>query len=382
MYKSLINKIHYKLFGYVVLRPKSKSRGYALLSYISSPFTTLPWQKHTDPHSNYWEATKIADILLEKNFTVHVIDWNNTKFLPCKPYQICIDINKNLKRLSEQLPKNCKKIMHIVSASPTFQNQQEKDRLNFLQKRTGLILEQKRLESDTQNAKYADYIEGFGNSTIRASYDYAHKPIFDIPISVTKRYDFLKRDQNLSKNKFVWFGGGGAILKGLDLVLESFAQTQELELAVIGPIKAESEFYNQFKKYFDLPNIKLYDRPKIIGDEIILNNQPLNKFFENYSFIIYPSASEGTSGSVVQAMHTGLIPIVTKETGLKEDCPAIIIDNIDPNKIIEIIKIQSNRDSQDLERLSRQVWEYANKRHTRQSFEQAYRAFIDKIIYE
>ncbi len=272
--------------------------------------------------------------------------------------------------------------MHIVSSSPSFQNQAEKIRLDLLQKRTGITLKQNRIETDIQNAKYADFLEGFGNMTNRKSYDYANKAIFDIPISVTKTYQFVNRNQEITKNKFVWFGGGGAILKGLDLVLEVFANLPDHQLAVIGPIKAEKEFYNNFKKYFDLPNIKLYDRPKLINNKIILNNLSLEEFFKNYSFIIYPSASEGTSGSVVQAMHTGLIPIVTNETGLKEDCPAIIIDKIDPNRLKEIVMEQSKRESTELDKLSRQVWEYVNARHTKQSFELAYNNFIDKILHE
>lgn len=48
MIDNLVNKIKYKLFGYVTERSSGPKIGNALLSYITSPFTRLPWQKHTD----------------------------------------------------------------------------------------------------------------------------------------------------------------------------------------------------------------------------------------------------------------------------------------------------------------------------------------------
>ncbi len=382
MIDNFVNKIKYKLFGYVTKRSSGPKIGKALLSYITSPFTRLPWQKHTDPHSSYWEAQEIARILSKKGYSVDIIDWTNDKFIPKKSYKIFIDINKNLERLSSRLNQDCKKVMHIVSATPQFQNQREQQRLDYLKERSGITLKASRLEENNKNALYADYLEGFGNSTNNASYAYAKKDIFPIPISVSKQFKYINRNYNTSGNKFIWFGGGGAILKGLDIVLEVFSKLPDLELSVIGPIKAEKEFYNKFKHYFECKNIKLFDRPKLIGDNIYVGNIRIEDFVKEYLFMIYPSASEGTSGSVVQSMHLGLIPLITKETGLKEDCPAIILESVKIEDVSKKVTEISRENPERLEEMSKQIWNYANNRHIREKFTEMYSKFLDKILNE
>lgn len=381
--RSLINKIQLKLLGYVSIPATRNTRGTALLSYITTPFTLLPNQFMTDPHSSYWEAKEIVNLLNKYGFDVDVINWNNDRFIPKKDYSLIIDINHNLERLNELLPKKCIKVMHIVSASPQFQNQAEIDRLQYLKERTGNTVNLKRKENNSDNAQYADYLEGFGNKTTLKSYDYAKKKIFSIPISVTKQFQFINRDHQKTKKNFLWFGGGGSILKGLDLVLEVFSKNKNLNLSVVGPIKADKDFYNIYNKYFELPNIKLFDRPKLAKDgKMLINNVEAEKFFSDFSSIIYPSASEGTSGAVVQAMHAGLIPIVTKETGLKEDCPSIIIEKDDLKTIEDKILYIANCSNDVLGKLSRDVWQYANNNYTKETFSRAYDNFLNKILNE
>lgn len=381
--KNLLNKIKFKLFGYVSVRANKKTRGTALLSYITTPFKLLPHQHMTDPHSSYWEAKEIVRLLNTHGFDVDIFDWNNDHYIPKKQFSLVIDINHNLERLKDVLPKKCIKVMHIVSASPQFQNQAEMKRLQYLKERTGNIIDLKRKENNSNNALYADYLEGFGNDTTLQSYDYAKKEIFKIPISVTKQFPFIDRDQQKSKRNFLWFGGGGSILKGLDLVLEVFSKNNDLNLSIVGPIKADKGFYNLYKKYFELPNIKLYDRPKLTRDgNILIDKTEAEKFFSNFSSIIYPSASEGTSGAVVQAMHAGLIPIVTRETGLNEDCPSVILENCEIKTIEDKIKYIANRPNEDLGIFSRKVWQYVNENYTKETFSRAYDNFLNKILNE
>lgn len=381
--KNLINKIRFKLFGYVSVPTQKNTRGYALLSYITTPFKLLPYQFMTDPHSSYWETKEIARLLNTYGFDVDIIDWNDDLFIPKKEYSLVIDINHNLERLRDYFPKKCIKIMHIVSASPYFQNQEELKRLQYFKERTGKYMNLKRKENNSNNALYADYLEGFGNKTTLKSYDYAKKEVFNIPISVTKQFKFKKKDHQKTKRNFLWFGGGGSILKGLDLVLEIFSKNKMYNLSVVGPIKADKEFYNNYNKYFELSNIKLYERPKLTKDgKMLIDNIEAENFFSDFSSIIYPSASEGTSGAVVQAMHAGLIPIITKETGLNEDCPSIILENYRLETIEEKIKYIANCQDEYLNNLSKEVWEYANKHYTKTTFSETYNKFLNKILNE
>ena len=65
------------------------------------------------------------------------------------------------------------------------------------------------------------------------------------PLSCTNCWvDNFPKNKNFesSRKHFLWFGGGGAILKGLDLVVETFASLPHLQLSIIGPSAYEKEF--------------------------------------------------------------------------------------------------------------------------------------------
>ena len=64
-----------------------------------------------------------------------------------------------------------------------------------------------------------------------------------------EQYDFPKnKNFNEARKHFLWFGGGGAILKGLDLVVETFASLPHLQLSIIGPASYEKSLRKYMQK--------------------------------------------------------------------------------------------------------------------------------------
>jgi hypothetical protein len=208
------NKLTNKFCGVVHVPATGKKKGVVLISYITEPFTKTPWESLSNLHTNYWECHETARLFSVRGYAVDIINWDNHAFIPKKQYKVCIDIQNNLEHLSQFLSKDCKKVFHVVSASPDFQNTAEKNRLEELRKRKGVIIYPHRQAPSSKNLLYADLLEGFGNKTVRATYIAANKPIFPIPISVVRLFDFPKyKDFNTARKHFLWFGGGGAILK-------------------------------------------------------------------------------------------------------------------------------------------------------------------------
>lgn len=380
------NKISNRVFGVVTLPAKTRKRGVALLSYLTGPFTRLPWQHFTDPHTNYWECSEIARLLTMRGYEVHIIDASNTHFVPHRRYDIAVDVRQNLERLHTMLPASCKKVMHITSSDSIFQNTAEARRLADLKRRRGIDLPPKRLETGAENPAYADYLEGFGNQTVHATFTRFKKQIYRIPISVAQMFDFPEdaaKDFELARKHFLFFSGGGAVLKGLDLVVEAFAGTPDLHLHIIGPAAYEKEFRAVYASELALPNISCYPRPRIDKTgNMLVGNTTFQAITDKCATLIYPSASEGTSGAVIQAMHAGVFPIVTKQTGLSEDTPAIILE--DPS--VESIRMQAKKIAQTeptiLKQMSYQAWIYAREHHTKEHFSFAYGQFIDDILHK
>jgi glycosyltransferase involved in cell wall biosynthesis len=267
--------------------------------------------------------------------------------------------------------------MHIVTASPEFQNTAERNRLKELEKRRGATLITRRQIPVSKNLIYADFLEGFGNKTIRATYANAGKSIFPIPISAVKLFDFPEdKDFDTARTHFLWFGGGGAVLKGLDLVLEAFVKNPSLYLHICGPVAAEKDFVETYKKeLYETPNIHLYGR-------IDATTDLFKKIIDTCGALIYPAFSEGTSGAVVQTMHAGIVPIITPETGIDEETGGmIIIKNPTVDSVSEAINVFSTIQPKKIKDMAHEVWSYARAHYTRESFSTAYTHFINDILH-
>lgn len=381
--QSYKNKLTDKLWGIVHIRATGKKKGDILLSYITEPFTRAPREHFTDPHTNKWECAEIARLFTIRGYAVDVINFNNTKFIPRKKYTVCVDIMQSLERLTKYLPANCKKVMHITSAYGEFQNTAEKERLLELKRRKNISLKPRRTGIISNNPVYADFLEGLGNQTIHATYNQFKKHIYPIPISVAREFDFPEQKNfETARTHFLWFGGGGAILKGLDLVIEAFAALPQLTLHIVGPSVREEDFAEAYKQELALPNIKYYPRPRISpSGEMRSGDIPFLDIANRCSALIYPSASEGTSGAVVQAMHAGLIPIITRQTGISEDAPVIICDTPTVESIHNLAMQIAKTDPEILREKAHKAWSYARVHHTQKTFSETYSRFIDNVLH-
>jgi glycosyltransferase involved in cell wall biosynthesis len=350
-------------------------RGNVLLSYIVSPFQVKSVDNISNAHTNQWECFRIASIWREFGFAVDVINWNNNYFKPKKKYSILIDIHNNIERLAPRLDKNCLKILHITGSHWLFQNSAEYACLLALQKRRGVTLIPRRLASPSKGIELANCATIIGNEFTMSTFRYANKPLYRIPISTVKQFMWLK-DKNYDKCKkhFLWFGGSGLVLKGLDLVLEAFSNMPDLKLTICGPIHDEKDFESSFyKELYQTLNINTIGWVDIGSSEFL-------DIIKNNIAVIYPSSSEGQAGAVIQCLHAGLIPIVSLQSGLDiSDDFGITLKKCSIEEIIESTRSISALSSKELKMMSRKAWEFARANHTREKFSEEYSKFVRKI---
>lgn len=369
------NKITNKLWGTAYVPAKGKKRGSVLLSYITEPFTLAPWEKFSNFHTMYWECKEIALLFSERGYECDIINTKDGKFIPKKPYVVCIDAENDLERLTKYLPKDCKKVLHILIMHWDAYNKAEEKRINAIEKRRGVRLLPRRKIKSSRNAELADYLEGFGNKTIFKTFEQFKKPIFFIPISAVILFDFpKKKDWDKARKHFLWVGGGGAVLKGLDIALEAFATMPDLHLYVCGPVHAEKDFVEAYKKELEeTPNIHTYGRIDIEGKQF-------TDIIDKCSALVYPSGGEGSSGAVVQAMHAGLVPIITHETGIQEDSGYIVLENPTSVSIAKTVRDFSDTPIKKVREKAYLIWKYARDHYTRKTFSAAYARFIDEVL--
>jgi glycosyltransferase involved in cell wall biosynthesis len=377
--RSYKNKLIKKLTGVVHLRGTRPKKGDVLMSFLTVPFTFPPGKSWTDPHPHYFTCEVIAKLLLDRGYDIDVIDWNNDTFIPKKKYAACIDLQRNLERLAPYLNPDCKKVMHITASHARFQNEAEQRRIDNLGKRRGIRLPMARTERYSENARFADFLEGYGNATVRSTYGDLADKIIPIQVATSEFYDFPEdKDFAQARKHFLWFGGGGAILKGLDLVLEAFAKMPEYTITLVGPAPYEKEFEKAFAEELSLPNVKRYPRPKVTPGGNMTGGRKLEDIMKECAAIIFPSASEGAGASVVQAMQAGVIPIVTSNSGIAEEISHVIEPTVEA--IRAAAREIAQRDPEDLRAESRKVWEFARAHHSRETYIKNFAYFIDNIL--
>jgi len=355
---------------------QNRCKGNVLISYLIEPFTLPPWKPLSNKHTNYWECSEIAKIFSSRGYNIDIISYKNKKFIPKKDYSFVVDVESNLEYLSPLLDKNCKKIMHVTSAYWKFQNGVEQERLDALFERKGVRLEPRRLLSPSKNVELADYIEGLGGSFANETYSFAGKSIFSIPVSSVCTYDFPEnKNWNEIKNNYLWLGGGGAVLKGLDIILETFKQLPNYELYICGPVEAEKDFVDLYRQ-------ELYLTKNIhFKNKLDVTSKEFKSILDNVIGVIHISASEGAGAAAIQAMQAGLIPIVTKQSSVPTKNFGMTVKNISVESLTESIKELSDKEASELKELSLMTWKYAHENHTREAFSKSYSDFVDTILH-
>ncbi|MCC5614934.1 glycosyltransferase [Nostoc sp. CHAB 5836] len=369
-------RINYaKTLQVVSLKPKQPSRANVLLSYRIEPFLIKPGQPMPNDHTWYWEVWQIAQTFLNLGYNVDVIQFHNHKFVPQKDYAFFIDIRHRMEALAPKLNKDCIKIFHVDIANMVFRNAAECNRLLELQQRKGVTLKPQRFEVPNLGIEYADCAIVLGNDFTTDTFKYANKPMYRIPISSPVVYPYPdKKDFEAVRKRFMWFGGSALVLKGLDLVLDAFAQMPEYHLTVCGPVSNDKEFEQAFyKELYETPNIHTYGWIDVSSPDFI-------EVTNNCLGLLYPSVSEGQSGAVISCLQAGLIPILSYESGVDVHDFGVIFDNLSIEEIKAKVTSISNLPVEDLKLMSLKAWEYARANHTKEKFAQAYRNAVEQII--
>lgn len=368
-----LRKIENKLFGILTFSPEKPNGKLALVSYVKHPFLLQKSELDRVPHTNPFECLDSVIVLLEAGYKVDVIDWTDTKFIPKKKYDLCLDVHQNLERLKDILPKDCVKIFYITGANWRFQNSSENKRLDELEKRRGVRLAPRRNIAAADNIEHCDFALALGSEFAKSTYTYAGKDIERIPLPSVVFYDSPEnKNFDAIRKNFVWIGGGGAVHKGLDVVLECFKDLPDYKLTICGPVHAEKDFAEFYtKELFETPSIKTVGR-------IDIRSKAFKDIVENSIALIYPSCSEGQSGSVITALQAGLIPLISYESGVDVDGFGKILTDHSSEYLKKEIITLSNTNTKELKRMSLAAWNYARKNHTREVFRDALRNIFRK----
>jgi glycosyltransferase involved in cell wall biosynthesis len=361
---------------FISRKPKTRSIGNVLLCYNNHAFFAKTGDPSLAKHTNRWESFQIAKTFLDLGYRVDVINENNDRFVPTKNYSVFVGNRINFHRLTSLLNDDCIKILHLDTAHWLFNNMAEGRRLELLQRRRGFVLLPQRNISPNLAIEHAAYATILGNEFTIDTYKYAKKPLFRVPISTPVVYPWEdnKNFGRVRKN-FLWLGSEGFVHKGLDLVLEAFAQMPDYHLTVCGPIHTDKEFQNAYRD-------ELYNTSNIhtIG-WVDIGSRQFVDIATDCLGIVFPSCSEGGGGGVITCLHAGLIPIVSREASVDVDeSRGLVLKESSVEEIKQSVQRLSALTAQQLTAMSRRNWEFARENHTRETFAANFSRVISEIM--
>lgn len=361
---------------YTTLKPilnfyKTDYKKKILISYIVNPF-----KKEIAPtHSNKIEALEITKIFHDLSFQVDIYDFRHKLKVDFEQYDVIFGIGQLYERAVQNKLNNIVYISYATGAYFCWANYAEIDRLKKLYDRKGKMLKPRRFVSEPTYfaSQVSDGMIVIGNDWTVSTYINSKMPICKQPVSVyhIPWIDDIRRDIDKSKKNFLWIGSAGLIHKGLDVCLEVFKNTSDLNLYVCGP--KEEDFFELYKKELNLKNIHY-------KGFVNIQSQEFKGIVEKCSFVLYPSCSEGMSGALLTAMSTGLIPLATKQSGVDLDFGFEVTDSMDDikNKVLHV----STLDDEELNTLSQKNTKQVSEKHNIENFKTVFKENITKILKE
>jgi glycosyltransferase involved in cell wall biosynthesis len=287
----------------------------ALLAYLTQAFVLPEGSPDFLKHQNLRQCQQIASLLGEFGYIVDVVDIRDQAFKPDHNYDLVLRDRLRAERF-EPDRNDITRLFLATTMDHSVHNRNLRRRHQWLSERRGDVIPIKRLF--IENLPYAveaDAIIGFGNEYILKTWQHTSKArtySFNNYGFPGTRFIWESKKFAEARKKFLFFASGTQVQKGLDLLLEIFPRLPDLDLYVCSSFEQEkeAEFRACYRKeLFETPNI----HP--VG-WVTVNSSQFYELAERCAYVINPSCSEGQSGAVVQCMHAGLIPIVTRESGI------------------------------------------------------------------
>jgi Glycosyl transferases group 1 len=356
-----------RIYGYYQ-NGDAKPKGSALFSYLVSPLRWSPDDKRFWGHSNKWECAEIAKIFNTCGYSLDAIEFDDKTFTPRKKYDIVFDIHGNLQRYAEY---GTTKILYTTGSYPRYSNAALDRRLAYCEKRKGVRLLPRRaisLESVSafdESVSVADSIIMIGTERTKATMPLSSREKIHL-VPVTASYLPIVRSiaEFEPRKEFLWFGGAGAIHKGLDLVLEVFQKNRDLILHVIGPC----ELYKH--ELHECANIKAHGF-------VYPNSERFRTIVEHVIAFIYPSCSESISTAAVTCMQYGMIPIVSNDAGIElAQNEGIVLSECSVEHIERSVAAVASKKDSEIKEMSLQAQETAKNNYSRER----YSAIMERYI--
>lgn len=348
---------------------------WAYISYLPEPFYRKRDCAYLNTHQNKRESIILGEVLAELGYNFVVEQFNTTGGDCSRNYDLVFGHEPNFVKMAQKNPAAIK-IYYSTGANWKYQNDIIEKRTKEFSASHRIHVSLQRLVTPHDSYFIADYILQIGS-------DYT---LETFPEEIRKKVTLINQSSNLTGtfsletklklvqlNHYLWIGGGGSILKGLDLVVDYFVKHEDLTLHIVGTIDADvNDYYSDLLK--NSPNI-------IVHGFLDINSLEFTSIAYKAAFNIYPSGSEGgVPGSVIATMKFGVIPLTYRYASPSEiDMLGYQIKSLDAAGVEEAIFWSRRLSYPQFGILAEKNMEYSSAKWTIASFKSEFKNFVKNI---
>lgn len=345
-----------------------------LIVYLS-PLFRSPYESF---HANWSHFFQMIHYFVKGNWCIDICechDGENAELFVGNKYDVIIGFGEPYERIASQ-NKDAFKILFITENEPKTVKKKYEERLVYFKQRHPGI---KKIKDNSRIKYYDEEQVRLSDALImmNSPYNVNNLKEYGIPYAAivsnamsNNNFVFDSKPVNFQEriNKFVLFGCNGMIHKGLDILCDVFRQRPEYELDVFGLNKNDKRLFERL-------------RPKNCHDRGSVNIQKddfISKVINEHTFVVLPSCSEGMNTGVTTCMLHGLIPIVTRETGLFTE-GVFEFDGYKEENIISKLDEVTQMSCEELLAKRNIAYQFARNNYTLDSFNRTFTEAMEKL---
>jgi glycosyltransferase involved in cell wall biosynthesis len=364
----------YKKYLYKSNRKPKK----ALVSYLVNPVIDELSGIQTSLFSNNGAGRTIPKVLNELGYTVDVVNWDDTRPIAGEYDLVVFHGGKNFDQIKNLRTKQNKLLYYSTGSYWKHHNYQEKKRYEDFNYRhnSDLAPDRKIDNSEEESNAFSDMIVSLGNKETAKTYNKFKNVKYLHAASVTESRKVLTGTKKYSeaKKNFLFMSGPGGIHKGLDWAIDYFLKKPNLNLHIMMSLEED------FKKYYSKA---LYGSRNIhYYGYVEQRSKNYYQVVDKCASSILLSCSEGSPGSVIESMHQGLIPIVTKESHIDVKSCGIIIDSLNFKELDKAITSIVNLSDHKLLEISEKTIKLVEDEYRVDQFEEKLQSIIKSFEME
>ncbi|MCR5178422.1 MAG: glycosyltransferase [Lachnospiraceae bacterium] len=334
----------------------------ALIVYILAPFY---FDNMRGSHTNIEEARTMAAVLRDLGYDVDVINTYYAGELDTDRYDLVIGFRRPFEELLPGLRKTCVSVYYTTEASPYFANTAELRRITAFQGRCGVRPSYERQNMcclSLDRLLSADGAICIGNDWTLSTYQgMFHRCLKQNATATVLKRDHTHKEGSPYGRAFMWYGGAGALHKGVDLCIEAFRELPDLELHLVG--RLDGVVYEYYREEIESADNVFYH------GFLPPDNAEFLDLCGRCDFSLGVSCSEGQSTAMLTAMRGGVIPVCMPYMGIDaEESGGVAIDDVTITELADVCRSLSAMDPAEIDGRRKQVCEYVTDKHSLEAY--------------